>query len=123
MAPAWCRSGAVMKRRDLLSLAATAAGGPALISVAAGNARASSRRREPPSVHARRPIVEAHDGTRLHYEDWGTGAPIFFVAPWALDSTWWEYQIAALAGQGVRCIAIDRRGHGRSGPASHGLDF
>jgi pimeloyl-ACP methyl ester carboxylesterase len=46
-----------------------------------------------------------------------------FVAPWALDSGWWEYEIAALMAQGVRCVAFDRRGHGRSDSTSRGLDF
>lgn len=107
-----------MERRDLFSLAALAASSTMLGSVApmahAAETRLSQRRRS---------IVEASDGTRLHYEDWGSGAPLLFIAPWGLDSSWWEYEVAALIGQGVRCVALDRRGHGRSESTSRGLDF
>ncbi|GCE23899.1 alpha/beta fold hydrolase [Dictyobacter kobayashii] len=66
---------------------------------------------------------ESHDGTRLFYEDWGTGAPIVFVSSWALNSDMWEYQIPPLVEQGFRCITLDRRGHGRSDRVGHGYDF
>jgi len=46
-----------------------------------------------------------------------------FVAPWALPSDWWEYQIADLAGHGLRCLAYDRRGHGRSDEPGTGYEF
>jgi non-heme chloroperoxidase len=72
---------------------------------------------------ASRPFVIARDGTNLFYQDWGNGKPILFVAPWALNSDWWEYQIPHLSSQGFRCIAYDRRGHGRSDQPGHGYDF
>lgn len=70
-----------------------------------------------------RPFVITPDGTHLYYQDWGNGKTILFVAPWALTSNWWEYQVPYLSTQGFRCIAYDRRGHGRSDWPSHGYDF
>jgi non-heme chloroperoxidase len=102
-----------VERRDLFSLAALAVGNTIVTPVAAGVSSSGRLRR----------FIDAPDGTHLHYEDWGAGPTIVFIAPWALDSGWWEYQIAALMGQGVRCVALDRRGHGRSDGGSRGLDF
>lgn len=64
-----------------------------------------------------------NDGTRLFYEDWGQGAPVVFVASWALNADMWEYQVPALVEQGLRCIVYDRRGHGRSDRTGHGYDI
>jgi non-heme chloroperoxidase len=63
------------------------------------------------------------DGTRLAYEDYGIGEPIVFVASWALDADMWEYQIPYFAERGYRCVALDRRGHGRSDRPSTGYDI
>ncbi len=63
------------------------------------------------------------DGTSLFYRDWGTGKPIVFVASWVMPSESWSYQMAALAEQGFRCVAYDRRGHGRSSDPGRGYDF
>src|SRR5262245_7777097 len=107
-----------MERRDLFSLVgALAVGNTTLTSVSA------KEHTEVAKPGGRPRFIESPDGTRLHYEDWGAGPTIVFVAPWALDSGWWEYQIAALTAQGVRCVALDRRSHGRSDPTSRGLDF
>jgi non-heme chloroperoxidase len=54
------------------------------------------------------------DGTRLHYKDWGSGQPIVFSHGWPLNADSWESQMLFLASHGYRCIAHDRRGHGRS---------
>lgn len=69
------------------------------------------------------PLIETRDGVSLFYRDWGTGRPVVFAAPWAMDSDWWEYQMAFLTSQGLRCVAFDRRGHGRSHEPSRGYDF
>jgi len=58
-------------------------------------------------------------GTLLFHRDWGEGRPVVFVSSWALTSEMWAYQVAQLS-DGHRCIAFDRRGHGRSDPASRG---
>jgi non-heme chloroperoxidase len=68
-------------------------------------------------------IVETRDGTRLFYQDWGTGKPVVFVHGWGLGAAMWEYQTIALADRGLRCIAYDKRGCGRSDRPSFGYDF
>ena len=54
------------------------------------------------------------DGTQIYYKDWGKGQPIVFSHGWPLSSDAWEDQMIFLADRGYRCIAPDRRGHGRS---------
>jgi non-heme chloroperoxidase len=68
-------------------------------------------------------FIQTKDGTSLFYRDWGTGKPIVFVASWVMPSESWSYQMVALAEQGFRCIAYDRRGHGRSSDPGRGYDF
>jgi non-heme chloroperoxidase len=68
-------------------------------------------------------FVHTADGTSLFYRDWGTGKPIVFVASWVMPSESWSYQMAALSEQGFRCVAYDRRGHGRSSDPGRGYDF
>lgn len=50
----------------------------------------------------------------IYYKDWGSGQPIVFSHGWPLTADSWEAQMFFLAAQGFRCIAHDRRGHGRS---------
>lgn len=59
-------------------------------------------------------ILTLKDGTQLYYKDWGTGPPLVFSHGWPLNSDSWESQMLFLASKGYRCIAHDRRGHGRS---------
>jgi non-heme chloroperoxidase len=54
------------------------------------------------------------DGTEIYYKDWGAGQPIVFSHGWPLSADAWEDQMLFLAARGYRCIAHDRRGHGRS---------
>ena len=58
--------------------------------------------------------ITVKDGTTIYYKDWGTGQPIVFSHGWPLSSDAWEDQMLFLAAHGYRCIAHDRRGHGRS---------
>lgn len=67
-------------------------------------------------------MIEADDGTRIHFRDWGTGRPIVFVAPWGLCSDWWDIPVHSFVKHGWRCVTFDRRGHGRSDDPSRGYD-
>lgn len=58
--------------------------------------------------------ITTKDGTRIYYKDWGTGHPVVFSHGWPLNSDSWAAQMMFLAAHGYRCIAHDRRGHGRS---------
>jgi non-heme chloroperoxidase len=58
--------------------------------------------------------METHDGTEIYYKDWGAGPAVVFSHGWPLSSDSWEAQMLHLATNGFRCIAHDRRGHGRS---------
>lgn len=58
--------------------------------------------------------ITTSDGTQIYYKDWGTGHPVVFSHGWPLSSDSWEAQMMFLASNGYRCIAHDRRGHGRS---------
>jgi pimeloyl-ACP methyl ester carboxylesterase len=69
------------------------------------------------------PFIETNDRTTLFHKDWGTGRPVLFVHGWALNSDMWQYQMIHLAGQGFRCVAYDRRGHGRSSDPGRGYDY
>ena len=58
--------------------------------------------------------ITTQDGTQIYYKDWGTGQPVVFSHGWPLSADSWEAQMVFLASNGYRCIAHDRRGHGRS---------
>ena len=60
------------------------------------------------------PTITTQDGTQIYYKDWGTGQPIVFSHGWPLTGDAWDPQMVFLASNGYRCIAHDRRGHGRS---------
>jgi non-heme chloroperoxidase len=77
----------------------------------------------PAKLLSRRSFIEAYDGTFLFYQDWGSGKPVVFVHGWGLGAGMWEYQMIALSNQGLRCIAYDKRGCGRSDHPSFGYDF
>ena len=67
--------------------------------------------------------ITTKDGTHISYKDWGSGQPVVFSHGWPLNSDSWEAQMLFLASRGYRCIAHDRRGHGRSGQPWTGNDM
>lgn len=58
--------------------------------------------------------ITTKDGTQIYYNDWGQGQPVVFSHGWPLSADAFEDQMFFLAERGYRCIAHDRRGHGRS---------
>jgi non-heme chloroperoxidase len=63
------------------------------------------------------------DGTHIYYKDWGSGQPVVFSHGWPLNADAWESQMVYLASRGYRCIAHDRRGHGRSSQPWNGNEM
>jgi non-heme chloroperoxidase len=67
--------------------------------------------------------ITTSDGTQIYYKDWGLGQPVVFSHGWPLCSDSWEAQMLFLASHGYRCIAHDRRGHGRSSQTWNGNEM
>jgi pimeloyl-ACP methyl ester carboxylesterase len=107
------------RRSATTSLAAVAA------LVAAGGRLADAKTAEARQMASgpRPSFVETDDGASLFYVDWGAGKPVLFTHAWALNGDIWEYQLTELVDQGLRCIAYDRRGHGRSTDPGRGYDY
>jgi pimeloyl-ACP methyl ester carboxylesterase len=72
---------------------------------------------------ARPSFIETDDGASLFHVDWGTGKPVLFTHAWGLNTDIWEYQLVELVDRGLRCVAYDRRGHGRSSDPGRGYDY
>ena len=68
-------------------------------------------------------MITTKDGTQIYYNDWGKGEPVCFSHGWPLSADAFEDQMFFLASRGYRCIAHDRRGHGRSGQPWNGNDL
>jgi pimeloyl-ACP methyl ester carboxylesterase len=70
-----------------------------------------------------RPLVaRSADGTQLHAEVFGAddGQTIVLAHGWTEMLGYWIYVISDLSARGLRVVAYDLRGHGRSDPASGG---
>ncbi len=120
-----------MHRRTALSYIAAAAGAGLAVSTTRVVAARDDALADAPAMHGhlgadharRAPFVERTDGTALFYRDWGTGTPVLFMASAGLNSAMWAYQMVPFVHAGYRCVAFDRRGHGRSSDPGRGYDF
>jgi non-heme chloroperoxidase len=83
-------------------------------SLAAGNASRGVRRMS---------TITTKDGTEIYYKDWGKGPTILFSHGWPLNADVWDDQMMFMAGRGFRCVAFDRRGHGRSSQPWEGNNY
>src|SRR3981081_1877644 len=112
-----------MERRKELKATATLLAGGGFTSIAND---ASARPRPPHSSTKRTPFPYLETGERatLFYKDWGPGeTKVVFVHGWPFHSDMWQYQMLHLASAGVRVIAYDQRGCGRSTEPGTGYDF
>jgi non-heme chloroperoxidase len=115
-------------RRNLLKMSASAAtavsaAAAAGLTLHATPALPQGRSSSPIAELPRASFIHRKDGTALFYRDWGTGTPVMFVHSAGLNSEMWAYQMVPFTAQGLRCIAFDRRGHGRSSDPGRGYDF
>ena len=67
--------------------------------------------------------ITTKDNTQIYYKDWGSGQPVVFSHGWPLNADAWESQMVFLSSHGYRCIAHDRRGHGRSSQPWNGNEM
>ena len=109
-------------RRNVLVTAASAA-----VAVSASIASTAAGAAPNPTKKGNNIVatLTTRDGVELYYKDWGPrdGQPVVFSHGWPLNSDSWEAQMLFLADQGYRCIAHDRRGHGRSSQPWEGNDM
>jgi len=102
-------------RRDLLL-------GTAALAAAAVPVGASAQAPAAPAVR-NSSFISAKDGAQIFFKDWGNGQPIVFSHGWPLTADAWDDQMIFLCMNGFRCIAHDRRGHGRSAQTFDGNDM
>ena len=101
------------RRSALFNAVAIAAGGVAAASSSSTQAQPASTPRSGGAL--RGDMIAMKDGAQIYFKEWGTGADtVVFSHGWPLNSDAWEDQMMFLASSGLRCIAHDRRGHGRS---------
>lgn len=110
-------------RRSLLTGAAALTAMAALPASAGASSTVSGHPTHPNTGEKTMGTITTKEGTRLYYKDWGTGPAIVFCHGWPLNADSWESQMLFLATKGFRCIAHDRRGHGRSDQPWHGNDM
>jgi pimeloyl-ACP methyl ester carboxylesterase len=108
-----------MHRRHLLRAAVAAVAGTAVAPSRAASPQ--SRPAAPLGRHGH--YVRTRDGESLFFKDWGGGDPVVFLAGWGLPSDMWDYQMVPLSEAGLRCLAYDRRGHGRSSQPGGGYEY
>jgi non-heme chloroperoxidase len=110
-----------MDRRDVLKSTASFAVATGVLATL--RTEASQTRSLAAAPPRRGPYIATRDGQGMFYKDWGSGKPVVFLGAWGLPSDMWQYQMTPLSEQGLRCVAYDRRGHGRSSHAGTGYDY
>lgn len=98
------------------------AGASALALLGSAPAAARSDNKDPVARRVGR-IIKTRDGTEIFYKDWGKGPTVVFSHGWPLNADAWDDQMFFMALHGFRCVAYDRRGHGRSGQPWHGNNY
>jgi non-heme chloroperoxidase len=102
---------------------AAAASFPAVTMVAAAQQASAATSSNQSKGNRPMSMITTKDGTQIYYKDWGSGPPVVFSHGWPLTADAWESQMFFLASNGFRCIAHDRRGHGRSSQPWNGNDM
>ena len=112
-----------MQRRNALQAAATLLAGASFASIV-NEASATPKTHNSETNRVRFPYLETGERTTLFYKDWGSGeTAVVFVHGWPFHSDMWQYQMFHLASVGIRVIAYDQRGCGRSTDPGTGYDF
>ena len=120
------RSAHAASRRNILfgGLAAASTLAPVPKTTIAAHAQSASRSDGRPSTGDRRAsFITTKDGTEIYYKDWGMRPPVVFSHGWPLSADVWDDQMMFMAARGFRCVAFDRRGHGRSSQPWEGNDY
>lgn len=110
-------------RRQVLAAGAGMAGGAALARPSQASPEVGVRPVAHQTGEHSASSITTKDGARIFFKDWGEGRPVVFSHGWPLCADAWDDQMLFLAHRGFRCIAHDRRGHGRSSQPSTGNDM